>query len=275
MTRIKREYLENGYAISRKLISGLVLDSVREEIQRLFEQQAKQCRIPADTSSGLDDFSRVAAGLFKADQTRYLAAAKLAQYTVSLHKLSLCDEILGVLHDLGLELPTVSTRQVLHIMADSLRVQGGYHKTPAHQDWRSVQGSLDGIVVWVPFSDVGRDNYPLEVLPGSHRLGLLPSTDDPFGHKVADGVVDDKQFVPLKVSKGDVVFLSTFTVHRTGAKGGQNIRMSGSFRFNNAAEPTYIERNYPNPYIYRPDMRLLTEGFPTDSDLRHIFPTKS
>jgi hypothetical protein len=275
MSDLRRSYLRDGYVIARRLIAPASLDRVLDDIKRVFEQQVVRQAAVLPSEPEFDSFSRVLVGLFKADQPAYLAAAKLAQYTVSLHRLSLCDEILTTLKALGLEFPTVSTRQVLHIMADALRIEGGYHKTPPHQDWRSVQGSLDGAIVWMPFSDVGADNYPLEVIPESHRRGLLPSEEDPFGHRIAEGALDESRFVPLEVAKGDVVFLSAFTVHRTGVKGGRNVRVSGSFRFNNAAEPTFIERNYPNPYIYRPDMRLLRDGFPSSADIERVFPAKT
>jgi hypothetical protein len=45
-----------------------------------------------------------------------------------------------------------------------------------------------------------------------------------------------------------------------------------SYRFNNAAEPSYIERNYPIPYTYRADMHLLHPNFPNLADLRAYFP---
>lgn len=272
MSERRRFYQNNGYMIVRNLIPTRQLDRVFADIERVFSQQASRLGADQAINADRDSFSRVATALFKADQAVYLAAAKLAQYTVSVHRLSLCDEILAVLDDLGLAFPALSTRQVLHFMADSLRIPGGYHKTPPHQDWRSIQGSLDGVIVWVPFCDVGKDNYPLEIIPGSHRLGLLPSAEDPFGHRVADGVIDEAAFSPLEVSKGDAVFFSTFLVHRTGDKGGKNVRVAASFRFNNAAEPSFIARNYPNPYIYRPDMRLLIEGFPTKSDIATVFP---
>jgi len=265
MPELRDAFAADGFAIARGLIAPAALDEVRADLERIFAQQV--ARTGASPAAGDDALTGLATALFQADRAAYLAAAKLAQHAASLHRLSLGDPILDALRDLGLALPTVCTRPVLHIMADALRIEGGYHKTPPHQDWRSTQGSLDSVIVWLPFADVRRDGYPLEVIPGSHRRGLLPSVDDPFGHRVAEGVVADEEFRPLEVDKGDAVLLSTFTVHRTGARGGERVRLAGSFRFNNAAEPSFVARNYPNPYVYRPDMRLLQEGFPTPADV--------
>jgi phytanoyl-CoA hydroxylase len=271
MTNIQAFYLNHGYVVVRGLFEAERLDQVFADIYKIFRQQAERYHIITRRRSDRDSFSDMVNALFKVNQPAYLAAAKLAQYTISLHRLSLSDEILSVLGKLGLKLPTVSTRQVLHFIADTLRIEQGYHKTPPHQDWRSVQGSLDSLGVWVPFQDVNGGNYPLEVIPGSHRLGLLPSTEDPFGHRLAEGIIDETKFVPVEMSRGDAVFFSNFLVHRTGEKGGTSIRVAASFRFNNAAEPTFIARNYPNPYIYRPDKHLLFEGFPKQPDVAATF----
>jgi len=176
-----------------------------------------------------------------------------------------------IVTELGLSVPALSTRPVVHYMADQLRVEGGYHKTPMHQDWRSVQGSLDGITIWLPLFDVGAGDYPLEVIRGSHRGGLLPSIDDPFGHRIVDGRIVDAAFTPVPIRRGDVIFFSGFLVHRTGSLGSAMVRFALSYRYNNAAEPSFVARNYPSPYVYRPDMRLLRDGFPAPEDLRRIF----
>ena len=111
----------------------------------------------------------------------------------------------------------------------------------------------------------------LEVIRASHRGGLLPSVDDPFGHRIADGQVDETDFSPVTVRRGDVIFFSGFLVHRTGSAGGGRVRIALSYRYNNAAEPSFVARNYPSPYVYRPDMRLLDDNFPTADDIRQLF----
>jgi ectoine hydroxylase-related dioxygenase (phytanoyl-CoA dioxygenase family) len=209
--------------------------------------------------------------LFRADMAAYLAAAKLAQHAVALHRLGTDPALRAALRDLGLELPVISTRPVMFLMADALKVPGGYHKTPPHQDWRSIQGSLDSVVVWVPFTEVGPGHYPLEVAPGSHRRGLLPSAEDAFGHRLADGIVDPAEFRPLSVERGDAVVFSTLLVHRTGEAGGPEARFAASFRFNNALEPSFVARNYPNPYVYRPDMTLIEPVAATPEAAARVF----
>jgi ectoine hydroxylase-related dioxygenase (phytanoyl-CoA dioxygenase family) len=118
--------------------------------------------------------------------------------------------------------------------------------------------------------DVDRKLGALEVLPGSHRWGLLPADMvDGFGH--LRQAVSNDQFVAIEVEKGDALFFSTFLVHRSGTNVTDSLRWSCHFRYNNLAERTFLERGFPHPYIYRPQEELITEGFPDRQALVDLF----
>lgn len=187
----------------------------------------------------------------------YLGVARQYQYLASLYKMSVSDTILDLLNDLNIEQPVIATRPVLHFLDDRLRINGGYFKTPAHQDWRSFQGSLDSVVIWLPMTDVSIYNYPLEVVRGSHKMGLLPSQKCAFGHCVVEELVEHFKFEPIEVACGDIIVMSGFLVHRTGDLGGSKLRISASFRYNNVCDPSFVERNFPNPYAYKPNFDIL------------------
>jgi hypothetical protein len=68
-----------------------------------------------------------------------------------------------------------------------------------------------------------------------------------------------------------VVVFSSLLVHRTGEVGGQEARFAASFRFNNVLEPSFVQRRYPNPYIYRPDMTLLEPVTATPDNVAAVF----
>ena len=132
-----------------------------------------------------------------------------------------------------------------------------------------MQGSLDSIVVWVPLVDVDASLGALEVVPGSHKLGLLTTeVVNSFGK--VDQFTDD-QFISVKVTRGDVLFFSTFLVHRSGVNTTESIRWSCHFRYNNLAEKTFIERGYPHPYIYKPQDELITPNFPQTGSVAELF----
>lgn len=128
---------------------------------------------------------------------------------------------------------------VLHIMAESLKIPGGYSGTASHQDWASTQGSLDTTTVWIPLTPTD-NNFPLEVIPYSHENGLLD------GKQIGSVTEVECQgdFIPINANFGDAVCMSSFLVHRTGS-GGDGLRIAVSMRFENVNEPTFIERGYP------------------------------
>jgi len=153
-----------------------------------------------------------------------------------------------------------------------LKIPGGYHKSPPHQDWRSMQGSLDSVVIWVPLTDIDFDGHPVEFAPGSHKLGLLETQPHPATPEVIDHRIKDEHFTPAFAKVGDAVVFSSFTVHRSREKGDDTrLRMAVSFRYNNIMEHTFIERGYPNPYSYKYRLDVMYPEFDTGAGVKKIF----
>ena len=265
---LRKTFDRDGYVLLPGAIDRGLLDGVLAQSRDLFHRQLRRHGGAVDPAAPPD---AALFDLFGRSMSSYLAAAKLTQYLPSLHRLGVSDAVLGLLGRLGIEHPVISTRPVMHIVAEDLRVPGGYHRTPPHQDWRSVQGSLDAVVVWLPLVDAGAESAPLEIIPGSHRHGLYPAEADPFGNRVADGAVDETEFRPLVAAPGDAVIFSMFLVHRTGARQLSGVRWSASFRYNNLDEPSFAARDFPNPYIYRPRDDLMVPEYPAAADLRTVF----
>jgi hypothetical protein len=265
-------YRRDGYLVIPGLFTPERLAPVAHDIAQVFEARTRDLGLDLLAATDQHGFGELLAGLFQRDIPAYMAAAKLTQQLASVQALGLDPAMMAVVEGLGLSLPAVSTRAVIHFMADRLKIPGGYQKTAPHQDWRSVQGSLDGVTVWAPLYDVGLADYPLEVIPGSHRRGLIEHEPDMPNWRVQDGLYDQSAFEPLVLKAGDAVIFSGFLVHRTGERGGRDVRVAFSFRFNNAAEPSFVARNYPNTYVYRADPAILTPDFPVPADLAPFFP---
>ena len=60
--------------------------------------------------------------------------------------------------------------------------------------------------------------------------------------------MNKKKFTPLVCKKGDVVFLSIYTVHQTGLNGDDRLRVACSTRIDNGDEITFIKKGYPFAY---------------------------
>jgi phytanoyl-CoA hydroxylase len=271
--KLRHALNRDGYIVARRLLPPSAVESVLSDCRGVLRLQAERHGLPGTSEDGAG-FDAVLAELFRISMASYLAAAKLTQYLPSLHRLGIDGPILDLLRSLGVDRPVISTRPVVHIVSDDLKVPGGYHRTPPHQDWRSVQGSLDGLVVWLPMVPVTAESNALEVAPGTHRLGLLPIVPHPFGTTVAEGQIADDAYVPLDVLPGDAVVFSMFLVHRTGQSTRPGVRWAVSYRYNNLDEPSFIAHDFPNPYIYRSRENLLVDGFPTAEEVRGVFDEK-
>jgi ectoine hydroxylase-related dioxygenase (phytanoyl-CoA dioxygenase family) len=210
--------------------------------------------------------------LLRADVPTYINTARITQMLPSVHRLLISEPIMKLVSGLGLEFPVISTRVSIHIMSDDLKIPNGYHKTPPHQDWRSIQGSLDNVVLWLPTTPVTAHSNALELAPKSHLHGLLPTVDHIMTQSTSDERVQDADFVPIPVEPGDVIAFSSFLVHRTGEEGDGMVRIALSGRFNNASEHTFVEHGYPTPYSYSYRKDLMVENFPLSDDMRTVFP---
>jgi len=263
-------YRKNGYVLCKGLFSREDVARVRDEAKNIFIAQMLRHGIVStgDLSEAQSDNGMFA--LFERDVAGFANAGKQAQHLISLHRLSLDDRITERLNRLGLSFPNISTRPLLYFNAERLAKREVYWRLAPHQDWRSMQGSLDSIVVWVALVDINQSLGALEVIPGSHHWGLL-SADmlDGYGH-LHDAVLQHS-FLPVEVKAGDALFFSTLLVHRSGTNVTDTIRWSCHFRYNNLSEATFIARGYPHPYIYKPQAELITQGFPDRAQIRQVF----
>jgi ectoine hydroxylase-related dioxygenase (phytanoyl-CoA dioxygenase family) len=268
----RAEFLSQGYTIVRGVLDPAELAQVNADMAELFELQLRHRGLPVDPGASREAWQANAQRLLAVDVEAYINTARMTQMVPSAHRIMTSDPILQVARDVGLEIPVICTRLSNHIMSDALKIPGGYHKSPPHQDWRSMQGSLDSIVMWVPTTPVTLDSHPLQLVPRSHLWGLLPTVEHIMTPTVDDPRVTEDAYVSLPMQPGDVVVFSSFMVHRTGEQGDGKVRIAFSTRFNNAAEPTYVGHGYPTPYKYGYRTDLMFADFPSRDDLARVFP---
>jgi hypothetical protein len=245
---------------------------LHREAKEVFALQMRRLGIlPADGELPADGaFDAAMVELFNRDLQTFTNCGKQAQHLISLHRFSLDQRIVQALNELGLEFPNISTRPLLYFNAERLAKKEVYWRLDAHQDWRSMQGSLDSMVVWLPLVDINQDLGALEVIPGSHRWGLLNANfTDGYGH--VREPVDRSQFISVEVVRGDALFFSSLLLHQSGTNVTNSIRWSCHFRYNNLADETFIERGFPHPYLYKPQEELITPDFPSRDQVEAVF----
>lgn len=265
-----KSFKANGFAMASSFFQKEEVERVRSDAKDVFLAQLLRHGLLKSNDPSETEFEAGLFEYFKLDLQEFMNCGKQIQHLISLHRLSLNERIEQTLRaEFGFQFPNISTRPVLYFNSRFLAKEEVYWRVFPHQDWRSMQGSLDSLVVWVPLADVDVRLGALEVVPGSHKLGLL-TTDvvNSFG-KVERFTNDD--FIPVEAVEGDVLFFSSFLVHRSGVNNTDSIRWSCHFRYNNLDEPTFVERGYPHPYFYKPQDELITPNFPAPEMLDEFF----
>ncbi len=145
---------------------------------------------------------------------------------------------------------------------------------PWHQDGGNVWG-LDRdplVTVWVALDPATRANGCLEVIPGTHRLGLLSL----YGSTVAEEHVrvhcPPERVLPLEVEAGHAVLLHNWLIHRSGVNPTSVPRRAMTVCYMDGRTQSVLTGNFfplvsgsipiePYPYLHqlRSDCSMLRE----------------
>jgi phytanoyl-CoA hydroxylase len=268
---LKDEYSRNGLVVVKSFFSPQEIDAVRKEAKDIFALQIRKNGIEFDPASE-SSFEKALYTLFRQNYNAFLGSARAAQQMLSLFTLTCNDKILDLLSTLGLSKPVLCVKPILYFNSPHLAKKEGHYKTPAHQDWRSMQGSLNSIVIWIPLIDMTKEIGAVEFIRGSHLNGLAESQPDEWYRHIESKNLEESAFFAAEVQKGDLVAFSAFTIHRSGNNVTDRIRWSMHVRFNDLLEATYADRNFAHPYkVYIPEDGLITPGFPSASQVQSVF----
>ena len=269
------DYKKNGYIIIKDFFPKVTIDTLFKEIKEVFALQIQHhLGISPEKSLALDQqgFSDLLYELYNKDSSVFSNCGKQVQHLVELHELGLSKKLMEVLKELGLSKPILSVRPCVlmnNVKLDKKGAQGNYWRKPSHQDWYYSQGSLDSVTVWTPYIFCDKELGILEFIPGSHLWGLQKTEKSNYGELVQEPA--DSQFESYDMGPGDIIIFVSLLIHRSGVNSTNRVRWSTQFRFNNLLEPTFIDRKFPNPFIYHSLDVLETPDFPKEEDLKKQF----
>lgn len=267
-------YNQNGYLLLKDFYSKEEVNLVLNDAKGVFFRQFHEKRYLSNSSMqeiSEDDFNIFLFQLFEEDFECLINCGKQIQHLISLHSLSLQNKVITLLTRFGIKTPIISTRPVLFFNHLKLAKYKVLHTVDAHQDWRSMQGSLNSVVIWLPLIDINKELGALQILPGSHLEGLRTDhIDNGFG-MVSLTKEDEENLISVEVEAGDALLFSSFLVHQSGQNTTNKPRWSCHFRYNDLDENSFISRKYAHPYVYKPIEELLTKNFPAREELLKIF----
>lgn len=266
------QYKRDGYYIARQIVPPDRVDGVFSDMHKLVVQQLSQLGLPFCAENTAEAVHADLRALFSRDIKAYLATLTLCAKLASLYELYLHPNIRTFVKSIGIDLPVFQTAPVMHLMSHSLKIPDGYQGFGVHQDWPTLQGGLDTVTLWFPFVDVDQNLFTMDLIPGSHRAGLLPYTRKNHIFEVNPEHYREADFIPMVAQRGDIVFMSSFTIHRSSLQGDDRLRVSTSMRYENAAEPHFIARRYPFAQKRSVIPDLITPDFPSAEQVQRIYP---
>ena len=263
----------DGYLYLKDFFDKDVVTSILHEAKQIFFNQFVRTKLTTKSFDKLstNEFDYLLFDFFEKDIQSYIYCGKQVQHLISLHRLSLNEKIMNVLGQVGIVQPIISTRPVMYFNHKKLSRERVYHSVDAHQDWRSMQGSLNAAVLRVPLTEISKKLGALRVVPKSHKRGLVTSNvEHGFGF-VNLSNEDQQNMIDVEMNLGDALLFSSFLIHQSGDNISDTPRWSCHFRYNDINEKTFIDRGYPHPYIYKPDSTLITKNFPSLKHIQSIF----
>lgn len=270
MATLKEQFNRDGYLILKGFFDVTAIQQIYTEARQIFAIQIKRVLGLSVDINDRDAFEEGMFAFFEKDFTSFVNTGKQVQHLISMHRLGTDEKLVDLLTRIGYDFPSIGVRPAMQFNSRYLSKGGSHWKLGAHQDWRTGQGSLDSAVCWFPLVDCNADLGSLQIIPGSHKFGLMKADTNGYLGSIQEDL-NEEDFVQTTFEVGDLLIFSAFLIHRSGENITRNIRWSIQLRYNNMAEPTFQERGFPMPYIYKPEENLVTPDFPQPGHLEQAF----
>lgn len=268
---MKSDFNSQGYVLVKDLLQKEVINEILLDIHSIFKHKFESDNFHYNNQPNGLITSEDLVRYYSFNKEGYIGCMRIAQKIPIFFQLASSKKILDLIKDLGLKHPVISQEPILMLNNQKTSRATGDWKTPLHQDWRSRQGSLNSVTMWIGLVDVTPELGPVEIIPGSHLKGLLPIDDDEWFSHVKKDYVNEGEFVSMPVKAGDAVIFSHFLLHQSGTNKTNNFRYSLQFRYDDVLDPTFMHRNYPNSRSSLSTKELITPNFPSLKEIENTF----
>ena len=121
------------------------------------------------------------------------------------------------------------------------------------------RNGLNGLVCWIPLTDITEEMGPMHISPRSHAEGQLKlsnrtkkNTSYTTQIPVPEEFVSKYEDLAVRANAGDAVFFNMLLFHRSGQNISNKIRLATQGRFHTSTADDFIPFdliNYYNPFI--------------------------
>ena len=234
--QIREKFRENGYSIAKSIISEKEINAVLETIFRIYFKYNPSSKLrDLQEPWNSDLFHEEIIKFRKSDPKRFSLLYDSTQTSVSIMEL------------LTSELIAKYSANLLDTKNNELCITEGMIRMDAPGDKRNIAGwhqeisylRNNGLVIWIPLSDITPDLGPLQVCPKSHHEGELKVVQNKnLPGDVSTVSVDEVEpeyiakysIMDVEIKKGDVLFFDTELFHRSGVNTSNRMRFSCQVR---------------------------------------------
>ena len=234
--QIREKFRENGYFIAKSIISEKKINAVLETIFRIYFKYNPSSKLrDLQEPWNSDLFHEEIIKFRKSDPKRFSLLYDSTQTSVSIMEL------------LTSELIAKYSANLLDTKNNELCITEGMIRMDAPGDKRNIAGwhqeisylRNNGLVIWIPLSDITPDLGPLQVCPKSHHEGELKVVQNKnLPGDVSTVSVDEVgpeyiakySIMDVEIKKGDVLFFDTELFHRSGVNTSNRMRFSCQVR---------------------------------------------
>ena len=234
--QIREKFRERGYFIAKSIISEKKINAVLETIFRIYFKYNPSSKLrDLQEPWNSDLFHEEIIKFRKSDPKRFSLLYDSTQTSVSIMEL------------LTSELIAKYSANLLDTKNNELCITEGMIRMDAPGDKRNIAGwhqeisylRNNGIVIWIPLSDITPDLGPLQVCPKSHHEGELKVVQNKNLPGDASTVSVDEvgpeyiakySIMDVEIKKGDVLFFDTELFHRSGVNTSNRMRFSCQVR---------------------------------------------
>jgi hypothetical protein len=106
-----------------------------------------------------------------------------------------------------------------------------------HQDYFYVKGNTDIVTAWIPLQDTPYEVGCLMVMPGSHKLGVVPHDKPLLGKKFVPSTIFERPVHYVEMKRGDMLFFNSLLLHSSSLNLSNRLRWSVQARYSRIGDP--------------------------------------
>ena len=257
-----RFYSENGYVVIKDIIQRKRLDSLLENIFKLYCKYSDDCDGIEENDSPWETslFHEKLIELRKNKPDEFGAIYDSLKTSLSLTQLVSDDKVVD------------RVASLLKIKSSDLSISEPMCRLDVPEDKRNAlnwhqersffpqnRDGMNGLVCWIPLTDVTTEMGAIHISPKSHLEGQLKlSSNQKENSSYTTQIPVPEEFIKkyddviVPINAGDAVFFNMLLFHRSGENVSNKIRFAVQGRFHTATSEDFIPFdliNYYNPYI--------------------------